>query len=257
MSQTGSTAIYSGSTNAFQNWSGATGSSSGTTGTGFVFGTGISTVPSGLTGTTVLIQSATTNWVTGQTVYISAVVNGGVTPTPTPTNTETPTNTPTPTETLTPTPSVTANETPTPTTTSTPTPTPTSGATGDGWLFYAPEGPITVGPPDNNGNSIFVIQSTTTATYNPNYTGATLQIYFNSGTTLGTSYLTQFQNLDANGGTLTASQGSNTVIYSGNSSEYVVSPTGFLELTLNRTEQMVQSASTPFVSGTSINVVVS
>jgi hypothetical protein len=151
-----------------------------------------------------------------------------------------------------------AGVTPTPTTTSvTPTPTPTSGFTGNGWLFYAPEGPITVGPPDNNGNSIFVIQSTTTTTYNPNYTGATLNIYFNSGTTNGTSYLTQFQNLDANGGTLTASQGGNTVIYSGNSSEYVVSPTGFLQLTLNRTAQMVQSASTPFVSGTSINVVVS
>ena len=151
-----------------------------------------------------------------------------------------------------------AGVTPTPTATSvTPTPTPTSGATGDGWLFYGPEGPITVGPPDNNGNSIFVIQSTTTVTYNPNYTGATLNIYFNSGTTLGTSYLTQFQGLDVSGGTLTASQGSNTVIYSGNSSEYVVSPTGFLQLTLNRTAQMVQSASTPFVSGTSINVVVS
>jgi hypothetical protein len=151
-----------------------------------------------------------------------------------------------------------AGVTPTPTATSvTPTPTPTSGATGDGWLFYGPEGPITVGPPDNNGNSIFVIQSTTTVTYNPNYTGATLNIYFNSGTTLGTSYLTQFQGLDVSGGTLTASQGSNTVIYSGNSSEYVVSPTGFLQLTLNRTAQMVQSASTPFVSGTTINVVVS
>jgi hypothetical protein len=151
-----------------------------------------------------------------------------------------------------------AGVTPTPTATSvTPTPTPTSGATGGGWLFYAPEGPVTVGPPDNNGNSIFVIQSGTISTYNPNYTGATLNIYFNSGTTLGTSYLTQFQGLDVSGGTLTASQGSNTVIYSGNSSEYVVSPTGFLQLTLNRTAQMVQSASTPFVSGTSINVVVS
>jgi hypothetical protein len=435
MSQTGSTAIYSGSTNAFQNWSGTTGSSSGTTGTGFVFGTGISTVPSGFTGTTVLIQSATTNWTVGLPVYISAEINVGVTPTPTETSTNTPTpsvtntqtpsvtptltQTPTNTETTTPTPTLTqtptptsgatapfsvsfvesgsnilmsysgtldltgldfveninpgsggvgaaqgafgigpsgvpnvslytgatfsypsnfgtgggspssvtgtgdyfgvfsglyptntlvvptgytsgnfiqgtttlsastfsslgmsagtynyswgagsgqsfvltiggAGPTPTPTSTSvTPTPTPTSGYTGDGWLFYAPEGPITVGPPDNNGNSVFVIQSGTIVTYNPNYTGATLNIYFNSGTTLGTSYLTQFQGLDVSGGTLTASQGSNTVIYSGNSSEYAVSPTGFLQLTLNRTAQMVQSASTPFVSGTSINVVVS
>ena len=41
MSQTGSTAIYSGNSNAFQSWSGNTGSSTGTTGSGFVFGAGI------------------------------------------------------------------------------------------------------------------------------------------------------------------------------------------------------------------------
>jgi hypothetical protein len=68
-------AIYSGDTNAFQSWSGTTGSATGTTGTGFVFGYGISTVPSGLTGTTVLIQSATTNWTIGSQVYIGAVIN--------------------------------------------------------------------------------------------------------------------------------------------------------------------------------------
>jgi len=67
--------IYSGDTNAFQSWSGATGSATGTTGTGFVFGYGISTIPSGLTGTTVLIQSAATNWTIGSQVYIGAVIN--------------------------------------------------------------------------------------------------------------------------------------------------------------------------------------
>jgi hypothetical protein len=206
----------------------------------------------------------TWTWGTGVTRdSMIMIINVPETPTPTPTNTQTgtpePTTTPTNTETATPTPTPEPTTTPTNTETPTPTvtPTPTSGYTGDGWLFYAPEGPITVGPPDSNGNSIFVIQSTTTVTYNPNYTGATLNIYFNTGTTNGTSYLTQFQNLDDNGGTLTASQGSNAVIYSGNSSEYVVSPTGFLQLTLNRTAQMVQSASTSFVSGTTINLVIS
>jgi outer membrane biosynthesis protein TonB len=135
MSQTGSTAIYSGSTNAFQSWSGGTGTPPGVPGTGFVFGTGISVVPSGTTGTTVLIQSATTQWVTGQTVYISVEINVPVTPTPTvtPTNTptETPTNTPTPTVTDTPTPTPTISETPTntPTVTETPTNTPTETPT--------------------------------------------------------------------------------------------------------------------------------
>jgi hypothetical protein len=119
MSQTGSTAIYSGSTNAYKNWS-----SPGIT--GFVFGTGIPVVPSGTTGTTVLIQSAATNWTLGLPVYISAVINGAVTPTPTPTSTTTPTITPTvtPTNTVTPTPTLTPSVTPTNTQTPTPTNTP-------------------------------------------------------------------------------------------------------------------------------------
>jgi hypothetical protein len=73
MSQMGSTAIYSGNSNSFQSWSGNTGSPS-VPGTGFVFGAGL-TQPGYSAGTTTLIQSATTDWVTGQTVYISAIVN--------------------------------------------------------------------------------------------------------------------------------------------------------------------------------------
>ena len=87
MSQTGSTAIYSGSTNAFQSWS-----NSGQTGFNFNYGVA---QPGYTSGTTVLIQSASTPWVTGETVTISAVINGpGVTPTPTSTSV-TPTPTPT------------------------------------------------------------------------------------------------------------------------------------------------------------------
>ncbi len=103
MSQTGSTAIYSGNSNAFQSWSGNTGSSTGTTGSGFVFGAGISQVGYSA-GTTTLVQSASTPWTVGVPVYISLVVNGAaVTPTPTATSTSTPT------------PSVTNTQTPTPT----------------------------------------------------------------------------------------------------------------------------------------------
>jgi hypothetical protein len=97
MTQTGSTAIYSGDTQAFKYWSGNTGNpASPTPGSGFVFGTNIqlANMTAG-TGNAVIIQSASTNWVSGQTVYISAVVNGvGVTPTPTATSV-TPTPTPT------------------------------------------------------------------------------------------------------------------------------------------------------------------
>jgi hypothetical protein len=76
MTQTGSTAIYSGDTNAFKYWSANTGTPPGVAGDGFVFGTGISVPPiTGNTGNAVLIQSASTSWNTGQTVYISAVLN--------------------------------------------------------------------------------------------------------------------------------------------------------------------------------------
>ena len=213
--QNGDSAIYSGDTSAFK-------STTFTGGTGFVFGTEIN-IPPITGGTVVLIQSASTTWVTGTTVYVSVVNNNpSVTPTPTATSV-------------------------------TPTPTPTSGTTTDGWLFYYPEGPLTVGPPSNNGNIIFV--GSGLALYNPNYTGTTLNLYFNNNNNVGTSYASQFSGLDTTGGTITMSQGSNTVIYSGTSSEYSSSGT-FLNLGVTRSAQMIQSASTPFVSGTTINVVV-
>jgi hypothetical protein len=96
LTQNGDSAIYSGDTNAFRSWS-------FTGGTGFSFGYGIG--QSGTTGTTVLIQSATTTWVTGQTVYISVEINIP----PTPTSTVTPTVTPT-TSTPPPTPSITPSQ---------------------------------------------------------------------------------------------------------------------------------------------------
>jgi hypothetical protein len=77
--QNGDSAIYSGDTNAFK-------STTFTGGTGFVFGTEIN-VGSGASGNAVIIQSASTTWVTGVTVYVSAVNNNpSVTPTPTPTS---------------------------------------------------------------------------------------------------------------------------------------------------------------------------
>jgi hypothetical protein len=118
--QTGSTSIYSGDTNSLQTWS-----SSGVT--GFVFGEGITSGPSGLTGNAILIQSATTQWTIGVPVYVSVEINNPITPTPTNTNTQTPTPTGTPAETPTNTPTNTPTETPTntPTPTETPTNTPT------------------------------------------------------------------------------------------------------------------------------------
>ena len=139
----------------------------------------------------------------------------------------------------------------------TPTPTPTSGYISGGWLFYYPEGPITSGPPTNDGNTVFLINPGFIGTYNPNYTGGTLELYFNENDSNGNSYLTQFQQLDTNGGSLTISQGSNTAIYSGVSSQYnLVLPDGFLILQVSNVSQMIQSATTAFVSGTSITITV-
>jgi hypothetical protein len=117
--QNGDTAIYSGSTSAFT-IEGLPGQES--------FNYNPSERPNQL----VLIQSASTNFATGQTVYISYTVNGaGVTPTPTntPTVTMTPTNTETSTPTVTPTNTETPTNTPTNTETSTPTVTPTNTET--------------------------------------------------------------------------------------------------------------------------------
>jgi hypothetical protein len=76
MTQTGSTAIYSGDTSAFKYWSGNTGELPGVAGDGFVFGTGIGLPPIGTpSGTAVIIQSASTQWTVGLPVYISAVIN--------------------------------------------------------------------------------------------------------------------------------------------------------------------------------------
>jgi hypothetical protein len=147
--------------------------------------------------------------------------------------------------------------TPTPTRTSaTPTPTPTSGSTGVGWFFYSPNNQPVLNPPVNNGNTTFINTGGGNGTYNPNYTGGTLNLYFNNNNSAGTSYASQFSTLDTAGGTMTISQGSSTVIYSGTSTDYQSAGT-FIFLNVNRSAQMIQSASTPFVSGTSINVVVS
>lgn len=101
--QNGDSAIYSGDSSSLRFWSGNTGNpASPIPGTGFAFGTQVN-LPSGTAGNAILIQSATTTWVTGATVYVSVEINIPTTPTSTPTNTQTPTNTTTPTTTQTPT----------------------------------------------------------------------------------------------------------------------------------------------------------
>jgi hypothetical protein len=133
----------------------------------------------------------------------------------------------------------------------TPTPTPTSEAVSGGWLFYSPDNQTVMGPPTSNGNATFITGPN--GVYSPNYTGGTLQIYFNLNDSTGTSYSTQFNSLDTTGGTLTISQGSSVAIYSGTSTDYSVGG-GFFQLTVTRSSQMIQSGSTRFVSGSTISL---
>ena len=145
------------------------------------------------------------------------------------------------------------NPTPTPTLTKTPTPTSTSGG---GWFFIFANNALVTRAPNNNGETSFGVTSTGLATYNPNYTGATISLSFNNNNTAGTSYASQFSTLNNSGGTMAISQGSNTVIYSGTAADYVGNAS-VIRLDVSRAAQMIQAASTPFVSGTSINVIVS
>jgi hypothetical protein len=175
-----------------------------------------------------------------------------VTPTPTATPTGTAAVTPTPSVTNTQTPTGTAAVTPTVTTTGTPTPTPTPNGA---WGFYLANGGTITRAPNFNGDALFNYSAK--SVYNPNYTGGTFNIYFNNNNKGGTSYLSQFQTLNDSGGTITINQGSSTAIYSGTSDDYVGGGGTFLQLTVSRSAQMIQSASTQFVSGNTINVVVS
>lgn len=201
-----------------------------------------------------IISESSTNYdLTGEPGYADCVVAcTPVTPTPTPTGTPAGV-TPTPTSTsldITPTPTETPTGTPTGTPSAvTPTPTPTSGATGDGWLFYYAAG-ASAGAPSANGNALFMNGSN--STYNPN---VITELYFNVNTTNGTSYLTEFQGLDTSGGTITLSQGSNTVVLSGDSTEFFYGLGGsWLNLIVSNPAQYIQYASGAFSSGVTINL---
>ena len=175
-------------------------------------------------------------WNSWNTITPTPTATIGITPTPTPTVTETPTGTPNPT------PSETPSITPTPT--SSPIPV------GAGWFFYTPEGVIQ-GPPSSNGNIIFLVGGV--SSFNPNYTGGTNNMFWNNNDSNGTSYATEFQNLDTTGGTITMTQGSVTASFSGDSIAYNGNPQ-YLNLNVSSASQMIQSASTPFISGSPITL---
>jgi hypothetical protein len=188
----------------------------------------------------------------GLTVYHSKGVDvkewvvydlGGseVVPTTTTTTTEAPTTT-------------TTTEAPTTTTTTT-----TSGGTGEWNFYYTTEGDLNVGPPENNGNMIFLQEGNPSQqTFNPNYIDGTLSLFFNVNDSVGNSYLLQFQQLDISGGTLTITQNGNTAIYTGEGLDfYYESGFNFAELRVENSSLVVQVSPQPFVYGQPVTVTLS
>jgi len=112
----------------------------------------------------------------------------------------------------------------------TPTPTPTATSSGGGmgsWYFYYTEGPLTVGAPTGNGNAIFRNLTDATQVFEPNFSNGTGELYFCTKDSSGTSFNTQFSNLQTNGGTLTITQGSNSAIFtSPTGNNFVYNPGG-------------------------------
>jgi hypothetical protein len=141
----------------------------------------------------------------------------------------------------------------------TPGPTGTPAPTGAGigaWYFYSDEGNINAAPPTANGNAIFLINgSPKVETFNPNKSNGVNEIYFNLDDSNGTNYTTQFTQLATNGGTISITQGANSVTYTSTTpgTFFVQTLEGFFIMQTGPATQTVTSAS-PFVFGSPISI---
>jgi hypothetical protein len=130
---------------------------------------------------------------------------------------------------------------------------------GAGWFFYSDEGTLNAPPPEADGNSIFLARDTqnniTTETYNPNKSNGVDEIYFNLIDSVGNDYTTQFTALAENGGTITITQGTNTVTYTSTvPGTFFVEPSlGFFLIQTGPATQTVTSAN-PFVFADAITL---
>jgi hypothetical protein len=137
---------------------------------------------------------------------------------------------------------------------------PGSTTNGEGeWYFYSDEGTLNAQPPEADGNSIFLARDTqnniTTETYNPNKSNGVDEIYFNLIDSVGNDYTTQFTALAENGGTITITQGANTVTYTSTvPGTFFVEPSlGFFLIQTGPATQTVTSAN-PFVFADPITI---
>lgn len=83
------------------------------------------------------------------------------------------------------------------------------------WYFYSDDGDINAGPPVNDGNAIFTINSGSpiTETFNPNKIDGVTYLYFNVKDSSGFDYTTQFNEYIDGSGTITISQNGDTATY--------------------------------------------
>lgn len=164
--------------------------------------------------------------------YNSLSSRFSVSPLPTPTNTPSMT----PTRTM----------TPTPTATVTPTNTPYPPNT---YFFYLPEGSAPSAP-TSNGNLMFTTNGGSEVGYNPNTTDEVI-IYLTDKS--GTNH-PNYTDVTIYGGVLTMTQGSNTAILSGNTTDTGQWASYGSYISGNYLE-VVQASPNPFVSGSPINLV--
>lgn len=152
---------------------------------------------------------------------------------------------------------VSLNPTPTPTPggpTATPTPTSTGGGGGNSWYFYDSENSPLGMPPISNGQALFYRSiSPPIVKYNPNASDGTTNIMFNLSDSAGTSYATEFTNLQTNGGTITITQNGDSATYTSNTPGqfFVENGGGFFVFS---TELQTVSSSGGFVFGDPISI---
>jgi hypothetical protein len=134
-----------------------------------------------------------------------------------------------------------------------------SGGAGE-WFFYSDEGNINAGPPLSDGNIIFTITtgSPVVETFNPNSSSGTNYINIAGNDAAGTSYLTQFNNLMNNGGTISITQNGDTATYySANPGPFFVETNAGNPFLVILTATQTVSSSAPFVFGDPITITIS
>lgn len=134
---------------------------------------------------------------------------------------------------------------------------PTQNTGAGEWYFYSDEGPVNAAEPVDDGNALF-ITNTSFETYNPNITG---NLFFNVNDTSGVSHLTEFQSLIDNSGTIMIYQNGDFVEYTSMQNdggfEIIAAPGGSYLKIDTSIASIGQPAANPFVYADPITISIS